>query len=103
MLKNLSWLALTGAAVLTLTPAHGGTIDPKAAHAAFAERQMFCDRDGGKLWGKQICGPLFFVDPDTRDIVANRNTPDGALTKDGDVFTGKLGKEVLISSTTTEW
>jgi len=103
MLKSLSRLALTGAAFMTLAPAHAGAIDPKAAQAAFAERQMFCDRDDGKLWGKQICGPLFFVDPDTRDIVANRNTPDGALTKDGGVFTGKLDRSVLISSTTTEW
>ncbi len=101
MLKNLSRLALIGAAALTLAPAHAGTIDPKAAAAAFAERQAFCDRDGGALWGKNICGPLFFVDPDTRDIVANRNTPDGALTENGGVFTGKLEKDVLISSTTT--
>ena len=103
MLKTFTALALTCAALMTFAPACAGTIDPKTAQAAFAERQGFCDHDGGKLWGKNICGPLFFVDPDTRDIVANRNTPDGALTKDGDVFTGKLDKSVLISSTTTTW
>ncbi|MBS0273686.1 MAG: hypothetical protein JSR55_04630 [Proteobacteria bacterium] len=103
MLNIFAALALAGAVFMTCASAYAGTIDPKAAQAAFAERQAFCDRDGGKLWGKAICGPLFFVDPDTRDIVANRNTPDNALAKNGDVFTGKLDKSVLISSTTTEW
>jgi hypothetical protein len=103
MLKTIAGLALAGTAFLTLASAQAAAIDPKAAHAAFAERQALCDRDRGALWGKSVCGPLLFIDPGTREIVANENTPDDALTKTGDVFTGKLGSEVLISSTTVEW
>ena len=102
MLKTIAGLALAGTAFLTLASAQAAAIDPKAAHAAFAERQALCDRDRGALWGKSVCGPLLFIDPGTREIVANENTPDDALTKTGDVFTGKLGSEVLISSTTVD-
>ena len=46
MLKTFTALALTGAALMTFAPACAGTIDPKTAQAAFAERQGFCDHDG---------------------------------------------------------
>jgi hypothetical protein len=103
MLKTVAGIAMVGAALMTVAFAQTAVIDPKAAHAAFAERQAMCDRDGGALWGRNVCGPLLFIDPATREVVANQNTPDHALTKTGDVFTGKLGSDVLVSSTTVEW
>jgi hypothetical protein len=101
-MKSTACLALAGATLVSFA-AHAGTINPSAAAAAFAERQAMCDRDGGKLWGKDLCGPLFFVDPQSRAVAANVNAADGSLAKTGNVFTGTLDKNVLISNTAADW
>ncbi len=33
----------------------------------FAEAKTISDKDNGALWTVPLCGPLLFVDPDTRD------------------------------------
>ncbi|HEX3462621.1 MAG TPA: branched-chain amino acid ABC transporter permease [Candidatus Elarobacter sp.] len=74
-------------------------IDTALAVRIFAERQAECDRDRGRLWGVSLCGPLLFVDPASRAVVANRD--DAALhavAHDG-VFAGTLPPSVLPANT----
>ncbi|HTD35935.1 MAG TPA: branched-chain amino acid ABC transporter permease [Candidatus Limnocylindrales bacterium] len=74
-------------------------IDTKLAQRVFAERQAERDRDRGRLWGVSLCGPLLFVDPSTRAVVANRDAPAlHAVAQDG-VFAGTLPQSVLPSNT----
>jgi len=56
----------------------------------FAEFDALHTEDNGELWGVYLHTPFIFVDPDTRNIVANRPDPQGILVKEGDVYIGVL-------------
>jgi ABC-type branched-subunit amino acid transport system permease subunit len=74
-------------------------IDAALALRAFAERDAACNRDEGRLWGVSLCGPMLFVDPGTREIVANRDDPQlHAVRRDG-VYVGTLPPSVLPANT----
>jgi hypothetical protein len=92
------------AALALLTAAAGpAPIDPGKAQAVFQEARSICEADGGRLWGKSLCGPILFVDPDTRFLTANQADANGALTAAGPVFTGTLPPKEDMSDTPTEW
>src|SRR5258708_16945915 len=55
-----------------------GQVDALRAEAYFKEAQAFCDRDGGKLWGISLCGPMVIADPATGTIATNQLAPEGA-------------------------
>lgn len=48
------------------------------AQIYFEEARTMCERDGGKLWGKSLCGPMIFVDAETRGLVANQPDAEGS-------------------------
>ena len=71
---------------------------PVKAIQYFGEVKDICDRDSGKLWGKNLYGPLMFVDRPTRKIIANQPDKEGLLKfKDG-VYTGLYPKEQIINN-----
>jgi hypothetical protein len=80
-----------------------GAIDLAAASAALAELDAASARDGGKLWGRPLSGPLLFVDPGTRQVVANRRDKNGKLRPRGDLFVGTLADNDMIANTAVEW
>jgi len=55
-----------------------GQVDPVRAEAYFKEAKAFCDRDGGRLWGISLCGPMVIADPATGAIATNQPAPEGA-------------------------
>lgn len=65
--------------------------------------QEICGRDGGRFWGVSLCGPIIFVDPQSRTVVANQRDGAGVLKQQGGVFTGTLPNSVNIASTPTDW
>ncbi len=79
-------------------------IDLAEARAAFEQLQSLSDEDGGALWGVPIAGPMVFVDPSTRFIVANAPDAEGALSaaEDG-IWTGTLPPEVNVANTAVTW
>lgn len=77
--------------------------DSGAATRLFAEAKEICERDGGKLWGRSLCGPILLVDYTDLAVVANEADAGGKLTRDGSVFRGTLPEEVIIANTPTEW
>ena len=83
--------------------ARGSSIDTDLAFKYFQEARSICDRDKGKLWGVELCGPLLFVDAGTREIVANQSDAMGLLTRNGPVFTGRLPAEENCANTATTW
>ncbi len=56
-----------------------------------------------KLWNYPIYGPLIFVNPKTRVVIANEPDNKGLLVKEGAVYAGILPKSVLIANTEDEW
>jgi hypothetical protein len=65
----------------------------------FKRIKEICDRDNGTLWGKNLYGPLMFVDRASRKIVANMPDKEGLLKGKDGIFTGIIPKESLISNT----
>lgn len=53
----------------------GAQIDPQRADAYFREAKALCERDGGRLWGVSLCGPMVFGDARTRTIVTSGPRP----------------------------
>jgi hypothetical protein len=90
--------AIAGAA-----PAAPSPIDVAQAKAAFAEAETVSNQEGGRLWGKKLYGGLFFVDPETRAVVANEPDPGGVLHAADGVYVGTLPDEVIVSNAPVEW
>lgn len=78
-------------------------IDAALAGRYFQEAEAICKSDNGRLWGVSLCGPMLFVDPDTRVVVANQSDREGRLTKKGGLFLGRLPEEVAAANTSINW
>jgi hypothetical protein len=78
-------------------------IDPALARQYFEEARALSEKDGGKLWGVPLYGPMLFVDSDTRAVVANQAAQDRKFHQEGDVFIGSWPKEENISNTAMTW
>ena len=78
-------------------------IDMAQAKAAFAEAEAVSNQEGGRLWGKKLYGALFFVDPETRYVVANQPDSEGVLHATDGLYVGTLPKEILVSNAPVEW
>jgi hypothetical protein len=94
-------------ALLLLTPlaskAQQQAIDTQLAEQYFQEARAICARDGGELWGVRLDGPLMLVDRNTRMIVASQADAEGRLTRQGNVFVGRLPDEENLANTATRW
>jgi hypothetical protein len=95
-----------GFVLYSLAVAGGGTpapIDQGLATAFFHEAKTLSSRDGGRLWGRPLYGPMVFVDPAFRSVVANGADAKGALQPSGEVWEGHLPEAVRIANTAVEW
>ena len=73
------------------------------ANHYFQEAKAASDRDGGKLWGVTLYGPMLFVDEATRSVAANEPDKNGILRKEANVFVGKLPDEINVANTAVNW
>jgi hypothetical protein len=51
-------------------------VDQERAQAFFKEAQALCERDGGRLWGVSLCGPMVIGDAATRTFATSQPAPD---------------------------
>ena len=65
-----------------------------AAQPALQDFESICRADGGKLWGRSLCGPIVLVDPQTRNAVAS---------VDGRVYEAKIPESIGIANTAVDW
>jgi hypothetical protein len=84
-------------------PAAEQAIDPDRAGRYFEEAEALSRRDGGRLWGVALYGPMILVDAETHEAVANQADAEGRLAKSGQVFLGKLPPDVMVSNTSMDW
>jgi hypothetical protein len=104
----VGFLRFAAASSLFMIPSIASTQAPQpipieTAQTYFAEAQVLCQADHGQLWGVSLCGPIMFVDPRTRFIVASQADTKGALKADGGVFIGSLPADQTIANTAVEW
>jgi hypothetical protein len=73
-------------------------ITPEKASGYFKYIEEVCNRDSGKLWGKNLFGPIMFVERVTRRITANQPDNEGLLKSKDGVYTGLYPKELILSN-----
>lgn len=78
-------------------------LTPQAAKALFDQAGQQCQADAGKLWSKSLCGPIMFVEPKTRWVVASQADAEGQLKPRDGVFVGTLPPDQTIANTSVEW
>ncbi|HZJ00036.1 MAG TPA: hypothetical protein VFD22_05205, partial [Gemmatimonadaceae bacterium] len=83
--------------------AQTGAIDVAVARSYFKELRDLGAADGGKLWGRQVSGPMLLVDPDARVVVANEADVKGLLHNESGVWIGKLPPEMNPANTSVEF
>jgi hypothetical protein len=52
-------------------------VDRQRAEQYFKEAQALCERDGGRLWGVSLCGPMVIADAATGTIATSQPAPAG--------------------------
>jgi hypothetical protein len=97
---NMFFLAF-GRFAFADTPA--APINLETARQQFKAAQEICTADGGKFWGVSLCGPIMFVEPESRRVVANQKDEGGVLREEDGVYVGLLPASENVSSTPTQW
>lgn len=78
-------------------------IDHALAKQYFGEAKAISDKDSGALWNVPLCGPILFVDPGTRQGVANQADQEGKLDSVDGVFAGTVPAAVGVANTAATW
>jgi len=73
---------------------------PEKARYYFNIIEEICNRDNGRLWGKNLYGNMMFVDRVSRKIIANAPDEDGLLKLKDNIYTGFYPRELLVDNTT---
>jgi hypothetical protein len=73
MTRSVALLCLSLLAVPSLAR---GQVDTTLAQSYFKEAAALCERDGGKLWGVSLCGPMVLTDAATKTIATSQPAPD---------------------------
>lgn len=79
------------------------SINVALARNYFNEAEALCRQEQGQLWGVSLCGPMLFVDAETRTVVASQRDGKGLLIQKDGVFVGTWPIEMNISNTAIEW
>lgn len=90
------------ALTLALLNQSGSSIDSNLARRYFQEAQWYSNDDRGQLWGKELYGPMIFVDPRTRDACANEAPPVSFEAREA-VFMAKLPDRIGIANYGFSW
>lgn len=69
----------------------------------FQETATLARLDGGRLWGASLAGPMLFVQPRTRRLVANQADAEGKLRPQGAVFVGRLPDALPPANHAVHW
>jgi hypothetical protein len=94
---------LVGLALPLATSAQSSPIDLDQARVYFAELRHLGEVDGGRLWGRRVDGPMLFVDPQSRQVVANMRDSSDLLREQNGVWIGTLSAEQSPANTSIVW
>jgi hypothetical protein len=74
--RRLTCVALVGGVAGHAQPAVA-QVDQQRAQEYFKDAQALCERDGGRLWGVSICGPMVIADMRTQTMATSQPAPAG--------------------------
>lgn len=77
--------------------------DAAAALTGVREFTIACHRDGGRLWGRSLCGPLITVDGQTGLAVATEPPPQGRFDRQGGLWIGRVPDGMQVANTAFDW
>jgi hypothetical protein len=100
-LTGAAWAA--GAGSLPAQAAPPPPIDSTVARRFLLEAAAVTAGDAGRLWGRSLAGPLLFVDPVTRTMLADSADVEGRLTPWGAFYTGQLPPSENAANTAFRW
>lgn len=105
LLKTKGLFVLVSIAILVskASLAQEDNIDEALAYQYFQEALTISQEDNSQLWGEKLYGPMLFVNPKNRMIVANQQDKEGYLKREGNIYLGKLPKEENIANTAFPW
>src|SRR5690606_5207769 len=83
-------------------PGHA-RVHPRGRPCAVRPRGCLCQREGGRLWGHSLCGPILVVEPGTRRVLASRADDEGRLHEENGVFAGTLPADQNAAFTAFDW
>ncbi|HEX2921264.1 MAG TPA: hypothetical protein VHO50_08880 [Bacteroidales bacterium] len=66
------------------------------ASAYFSKVEEICKLDNGSMWGKNLYGPIMYVETETRRIYANQQDSMGLLKHKDGIYTGLYPNELVI-------
>jgi len=69
----------------------------------FNKVEEACNRDNGKLWGKNLYGPVMYIDRSSRKIMANHPDEEGLLNEKDGIYTGTYPRELLINNIAVQY
>jgi hypothetical protein len=87
---------------LVTTALHAQAVDTAGMRAAAREFLAGCE-GGVALWQQTLCGPMIFVEPDTRFAVATQRPAQGEFWAADGLYYGVLPANVMLANTATEW
>ncbi len=77
MRRSMSCTAVLAYVVIGHTPPAWAQVDQQLAQEYFKEARALCERDGGRLWGVSLCGPMVIADAATGTIATSQPAPAG--------------------------
>ena len=69
--------AVVTSVIVGHAPPATAQVDQLRAQEYFKEAQALCERDGGRLWGVSLCGPMVIADAATGTIATSQPPPAG--------------------------
>jgi hypothetical protein len=61
--------------LLAAAPPAAAQVDQAKAAAYFKEAADLCEKEGGRIWGVSLCGPMVIADAATKTIATNQPAP----------------------------
>ena len=74
---SMSCTAIVAYVVMGHPPPAVAQVDQQRAEQYFKEAQTLCERDGGRLWGVSLCGPMVIADAATGTMATSQPAPAG--------------------------
>jgi hypothetical protein len=74
---SMSCTAILAYVVMGHPPPAVAQVDQQLAQEYFKEARALCERDGGRLWGVSLCGPMVIADAATGTIATSQPAPAG--------------------------
>lgn len=101
-LKNVLLKGVIVAVGITL-PLNTFASDFDSAKNLSENFNLACQTRAWQLWPQSLCGPILFVNPNTREIFATQEDAEGHLSPADGLFTGTLPKNETIANTAKNW